>query len=162
MKKFVFYYLFTLTLLFTLLYADTTILSRWLNDTQTSLTLMLLEFLLKPEQLQGYTIIISDHYRIIITQACNGVIPVLFYFSAILAYPSKVWIRAIWMGVGYLLLTVVNVLRILSVVYFVEQKGGRDNFYFAHDIFGNVLLMIAGLGLFFLFIKWVSLKNRRT
>ncbi|MFA7028246.1 MAG: exosortase/archaeosortase family protein [Sulfurovum sp.] len=152
MKKFVLLYLLALVLLFTLFYAETNILSRVLNDTQTSLTLMMLEPFLKPGQLQGIDIIISPLYRIIITQACNGMIPILFYFAAIVAYPSRLWIKPLWMGAGYLIFTLVNVLRILIVVYFVEQEGGRDNFYLAHDIFGNALLMIVGLGLFILFI----------
>ncbi|MDD2451483.1 exosortase/archaeosortase family protein [Sulfurovum sp.] len=153
MKKFVLLYLLALVLFFVLFYADTTILSRVLNDTQTSLTLMMLEPFLKPGQLQGIDIIISPLYRIIITQACNGMIPILFYFAAIVAYPSRLWIKPLWMGAGYLIFTLVNVVRILIVVYFVEQKGGRDNFYLAHDIFGNALLMMVGLGLFILFIR---------
>lgn len=152
MKKFALLYLLALVLLFVLFYANTTILSTLLNDTQTGLTLMMLEPFLKPGQLQGMDIIISPFYKIIITQACNGMIPILFYFAAIVAYPSRVWVKPLWMAAGYLIFTLVNVLRILIVVHFVEQKGGRDNFYLAHDIFGNALLMIVGLGLFILFI----------
>ncbi|MDM5272641.1 exosortase/archaeosortase family protein [Sulfurovum sp. zt1-1] len=160
MKKFVLLYLLTLVLLFVFFYAHTSIISRVLNDTQTSLTLMMLEPFLKSGQLQGNDIMITSFYKIIITQACNGMIPILFYFAAILAYPSRVWIKPVWMGAGYLIFTLVNVLRILIVVYFVEQQGGRDNFYLAHDIFGNALLMIVGLGLFILFIKHSRSSSR--
>ena len=128
-------------------------ISTLVNDAQTSLTLMILEPFLKPGQLQGIDIMISPTYKIIITQSCNGMVPILFYFAAILAFPSKLWIKPFWMGAGYLIFTVVNVLRILTIVYFVELKGGRGNFFWAHDIFGNFLLMVAGLGLFVLFIK---------
>jgi exosortase/archaeosortase family protein len=153
MKKFVLFYLLALVLLFALFYAETNILSRILNNAQTSLTLMMLEPFLKPGQLQGIDIIISPLYRIIITQACNGMIPILFYFAAIVAYPSKLWVKPLWMAAGYLIFTLVNILRILIVVHFVEQKRGRDNFFLAHDIFGNALLMTVGLGLFMLFIR---------
>ncbi|UFH59750.1 exosortase/archaeosortase family protein [Sulfurovum mangrovi] len=159
MKKFVLLYLLALLLLFTLFYADTSILSRVLNDTQSALTLMMLEPFLKPGQLQGIDIIITPLYKIIITQACNGMVPILFYFAAIVAYPSKLWVKPLWMGAGYLIFTLINVLRILIVVHFVEQKGGRSNFYLAHDIFGNALLMIVGLGLFILFIKQSRLSS---
>ncbi|MFT7879639.1 MAG: exosortase/archaeosortase family protein [Sulfurimonas sp.] len=159
MKKFVLLYLLALALLFILFYADTSMLSRMLNDTQSSLTLMMLEPFLKPGQLQGIDIIISPYYKIIITQACNGMVPILFYFAAILAYPSKLWIKPLWLGAGYLIFTLINVVRILIVVYFVEQKGGRDNFYFAHDIFGNALLMVVGLGLFILFIRQTRVRE---
>ncbi|MBD3791988.1 MAG: exosortase/archaeosortase family protein [Campylobacterales bacterium] len=158
MKKFALLYLLALVLLFVMFYADTSIISRALNHTQTSLTLMMLQPFLEPGQLHGNDIIISSFYKIIITQACNGMIPILFYFAAIVAYPSRLWIKPLWMGAGYLIFTLVNVLRILIVVYFVEQKGGRDNFYLAHDIFGNALLMVVGLGLFILFIKYSRVR----
>lgn len=160
MKKFVLLYLLALALLFVLFYADTSILSRVLNDTQSALTLMMIEPFLKTGQLQGTDIIISPYYKIIITQACNGMVPILFYFAAIAAYPSKLWAKPLWMAAGYLIFTLVNVVRILIVVYFVEQKGGRDNFYLAHDIFGNALLMVVGLGLFILYIKQARVKAK--
>ena len=159
MKKFVLLYLLALALLFVLFYADTSMLSRVLNDTQSALTLMMLEPFLKPGQLQGIDITISPYYKIIITQACNGMIPILFYFAAIVAYPSRLWVKPLWMGAGYLIFTLVNVVRILIVVHFVEQKGGRDNFYLAHDIFGNLLLMVVGLGLFILFIRQTRVRE---
>lgn len=160
MKKFVLLYLLALALLFVLFYADTSTLSRVLNDTQSALTLMMIEPFLKTGQLQGTDIIISPYYKIIITQACNGMVPILFYFAAIVAYPSKLWVKPLWMAAGYLIFTLVNVVRILIVVYFVEQKGGRDNFYLAHDIFGNALLMVVGLGLFILYIKQARVKAK--
>ena len=153
MKKFIALYLLLLLLLFTLFYADTNIVSNLINQGQTSLTLTMLEPFLKPGQLQGIDIMISPYYKIVINQACNGMIPILFYFAAVLAYPSKLWVKPLWMATGYLIFTLINVLRILIVIYFVEQKGGRANFFFAHDIFGNTLLMIVGLGLFVLFIR---------
>ncbi|UFH60552.1 hypothetical protein [Sulfurovum mangrovi] len=67
MKKFVLLYLLALLLLFTLFYADTSILSRVLNDTQSALTLMMLEPFLKPGQLQGidhhHYPSLQDHYH---------------------------------------------------------------------------------------------------
>lgn len=146
-------YFFWLLFLFTLLYANTSDVSRIINDAQTSMTLLLLEPFLKSGQLQGIDIIIHPHYKIIITQACNGMIPILFLSSAILAFPSSIFYKVFWIVLGYLLFNVVNVLRILLVVYFVEQKEGRENFYLSHDILGNILLMALGVGLFVAFIK---------
>jgi hypothetical protein len=88
MKRFVALYFLFLVLLFTIFYAPTTMLSTLLNDGQTALTLYLLGIFLTPEQLQGIDIWINPHYKIIINKACNGVIPILFLFASILAYPS--------------------------------------------------------------------------
>jgi exosortase/archaeosortase family protein len=153
MKRFIALYFLFLAILFTLFYADTNIFSTMLNEGQSTLTLMLLDLFLDPGQLKGIDIWINPHYKIIINQACNGMIPILFLFASILAYPSSLWHKLFWMGTGYIVFSLVNVLRILMVVYFVEQKEGQGNFYWSHDFIGNALLMGVGLGLFIAFIK---------
>lgn len=153
MKRFAAFYFLFLVGLFTAFYADTTVLSIYINEAQTSLTLFGLGLFLEPAQLKGIDIWIDPQYKIIIDQACNGMIPILFLFAAILAYPSTLWHKIIWMGTGYMVFSLVNILRILLVVYFVEQEEGQGNFYWSHDILGNALLMGAGLGLFIAFIK---------
>jgi exosortase/archaeosortase family protein len=153
MKRFIVFYFIFLAILFTLFYAQTNTLSVYINDAQTSLTLTLLNIFLEPHQLQGIDIWINPHYKIIINQACNGMVPILFLFASILAYPSSFVHRFFWMIIGYAVFSFVNIVRILMVVHFVEQKEGRENFYWSHDLAGNTLLMIVGLTLFILFIK---------
>ncbi len=156
MKRFVALYLLFLVILFTFFYADTSVVSRYLNDGQTELTLFFLDLFLQPEQLKGIDIWINPHYKIIINQACNGVIPILFLFASILAYPSTVMHKILWMLLGYVLFSVVNVARILLVVYVTEGGEGQADFYWSHDLVGNTLLMLTGLGLFVAFIKTSS------
>jgi exosortase/archaeosortase family protein len=158
MKQFIALYFLFLLILFTLLYADTSIVSTILNNTQTKLTLFLLNIFLDPGQLQGIDIWINPHYKIIINQACNGIIPILFLWASILAYPSTIWHKILWIVIGYILFTLVNVFRILLVVHFTEQQAGQANFYWSHDLLGNSILMLVGLGLFIAFIK-TSSKN---
>ena len=153
MKRFAALYFLFLIGLFTLFYADTNVVSTSVNDAQTSLTLFFLNLFLEPAQLKGIEIWINPHYKIIINQACNGMIPILFLFAAILAYPSSLWHKIMWMGIGYVLFSLVNILRILLVIYFVKQEEGQGNFYWSHDLLGNVLLMGVGLGVFIAFIK---------
>ena len=153
MKRFIALYFLFLVLLFTFFYADTSSVSTFLNEGQTKLTLFFLDMFLAPDQLLGIDIIINPHYKIIIDQACNGMIPILFLFASILAYPSGIAHKILWMFIGYVLFSIVNILRILLVVYFVEAKGGRENFYWSHDLLGNIILLVLGLGIFVLFIK---------
>jgi exosortase/archaeosortase family protein len=159
MKRFIVLYFLFLAILFTFFYAHTNPLSTYVNETQTALTLAMLGLLLDPAQLQGIDIWINPHYKIIINHACNGMIPILFLFASILAYPSGSWHKFSWMIVGYVVFSLVNVWRILLVVYFVEQKGERGNFYWSHDLLGNTILMITGLTLFILFIKTSKDQN---
>ena len=148
----VLYFLF-LAILFTLFYADTSVLSTNLNDVQTAFTLLMLNLFLEPSQLQGIDIWINPHYKIIINQSCNGMIPILFLIAAIIAYPTGIGHKIVWMLTGYVVFSLVNTMRILLVVYFVEQEEGRANFYWSHDLLGNTILMITGLTLFIAFIK---------
>jgi len=156
MKRFAALYFFYLMILFTLLYANTSVFSIWLNKQQTELTLYLLNIFLEPGQLKGIDIWITPQYKIYISQACNGFIPVFFLWAAILAYPAKLWYKILWLGITYVVFAIVNTLRLLIVVYFAEQAEGGSNFYWSHDLLGNAILMATGLGLFITFIKTSS------
>ena len=153
MKRFVALYFLFLALLFTFFYADTSVVSTFLNETQTKLTLFFLDTFLEVGQLQGIDIWINPHYKIIINQACNGMIPILFLYASILAYPSSLWHKLVWMVIGYLLFSFVNVIRLLFVVYATKTGQGQEEFYWSHDLVGNVMLMLTGLGLFIVFIR---------
>lgn len=150
MKRFIAFYFIFLGGLFVLFYAP---ISQMINDVQTNLTLKALDFFLKPEQIKGIDIWINPQYKIIITKACNGIIPILFSYAAILAYPASTIHKILWMFLGYILFFVVNIVRILWVVFVTQHGEGQADFYWSHDIAGNILLMITGLGLFIVFIK---------
>jgi len=159
MKRFVALYFLFLALLFVFFYAPTSTLSTLLNEGQTKLTLFSLGLFLEPEQLKGIDIWINPHYKIIITQACNGMIPILFLFASILAYPSSVVHKLLWMIIGYMVFSVVNVVRLLFVSYATQAGNGQEEFYWSHDLVGNALLMLTGLGLFIAFIKTARKKT---
>jgi len=137
-------------------YAPTSMVSTSLNQVQTELTLVALEFFLNPDQLQGIDIWINPQYKIIITKACNGIIPILFLLASILAYPSTLVHKLIWSILGYIVFFIVNIIRILWVVFVTQNGKGQGEFYWSHDLVGNALLMLTGLILFILFIKTSS------
>ena len=160
MKRFVALYFLFLVLLFGLFYANTSSVSHFLNEGQRDLTLYFLDFFLAPEQRQGIDIWINPHYKIIITQACNGFIPVFILCAAILAYPSRWFHKVLWIVLGYVVFSLVNVLRILLVVFVTQGGKGQEAFYWSHDLVGNALLMLTGLLLFMAFIK-TSRKSKK-
>lgn len=153
MKQFILLYFLFLALLFTLFYLPTSSFSSLLNQGQTNLTLYFLDFFLDTNQREGTHIAINPHYKIIITQACNGMIPILFFFASILAYPSTFIHKFMWVILGYILFSIVNVIRLLFVIYITKHGEGYVDFYWSHDLVGNALLMSTGLLLFILFIK---------
>jgi len=156
MKRFVALYFLFLVLLFVLFYAPTSAISTFLNDGQTELTILFLGFFLEPEQLKGIDIWINPHYKVFISKACNGMIPILFLFASILAYPSSYAHKILWMLIGYVVFSLVNVGRILLVVYATKEGKGQEEFYWSHDLVGNGILMMTGLVLFAAFIKTAS------
>ncbi|SFV56172.1 hypothetical protein MNB_SV-3-169 [hydrothermal vent metagenome] len=160
MKQFVVRYFIFLGGLFALFYLPTSVISVMLNEEQTRLTLFLLDFFLKPEQLQGIDIWINPHYKIFITKACNGMIPILFLFASVLAYYGTWKYKILWMFLGYIIFSIVNVIRILFVVYIVQTGEGYADFHWSHDILGNILLLFTGMLLFIGFIK-TSTKSVR-
>ena len=150
MKEFGYRYMALLPLLFALFYWELSPVAEFVNHYQTKMTLYFLEWGLEEGQLRGIDIMVNPHYKIIITKACNGMIPILVLFAVIVAYPvnwmPKIW----WMLIGYLVLTGVNITRLLMVAHFVKKQV---DFPLYHDLFGNLLLVLTGLLLFYLFLK---------
>jgi len=158
MKRFISLYFLFLALLFIFFYAPTTEISLYLNEMQNKWTLAALDTFLEPEQLKGTDIWVNPHYKIVITQACNGMIPILFLYASILAYPSSIKHKILWILLGYCVFFVVNIGRIVWVVYITQNGEGHDDFYWSHDIVGNILLLFTGLGLFYAYIKTAKTK----
>ena len=150
MKRFAYAYLVLVPLLFALFYWDISPLAEYVNHYQTQLTLFFLERGLEEGQLKGIDIMINPHYKIIITKACNGMIPILVLWAAILAYPIDWMHKMWWVVIGYVILTAINIARLLMVSHFVKDQ---PDFPLYHDFYGNLLLMVAGLALFYLFLR---------
>ena len=159
MKRFIALYFLFLLLLFILFYAPTTELSVSLNEIQNRWTLAALNAFLQPEQLKGIDIWVNPHYKIVITQACNGMIPILFLYASILAYPSNFKHKIVWMILGYIVFFVVNTARILWVVHITQNGEGHGDFYWSHDIVGNIVLLCTGVGLFVTYIKTAETRS---
>jgi exosortase/archaeosortase family protein len=143
MKKFMLIYFGTLSLLFILFYLPTNPLAEVLNGTQTDITLSLLRPFLDHDQLQGHEVWINPHYKIVINNACNGLIPLFLLWAAIVAFPSKTLKKILWITIGYFIFIGVNTLRIVAVIYMSEKYGG-ESFFLAHDLFGNAILLLTG------------------
>jgi len=143
--RYIKYYFFYLALLFGLLYTDLLPISSQINTLQTTLTLSLLEPFLPEGALKGIDIWITPHYKIYISQACNGFIPIFILWAAILAYPASLKHRLVWTLISYVSFTLINILRILFVVYVAYYAGGEESFILAHDILGNTMLILTGL-----------------
>jgi exosortase/archaeosortase family protein len=78
-------------------------------------------------------------------------IAILLFLASIWAYPSSLKRKILFSLIGYIALTLINILRIYLVALIVLED--KNNFSLAHDFMGNVILMIGGILLFWGFVR---------
>ena len=152
-RAFAFRYLVWLAFLFFLLYFDTNPISHWINEAQRSLLLDALRWVLGEDRIRGVDILAHPKFRIIVTRACNGLIPFYLYMAGVLAFPYVHWFcKILWGVVGYGILSTVNLGRLLFVTSMTQRAP--ENFHWSHDIAGNLILMSAGLSLYWIYLRF--------
>ncbi len=102
--------------------------------------------------IKNFDIIVNPKYHIIITPECNGLVPYLMVLSAIVAYSCSFKRKLIWAVIAYIVIYIVNLIRLIVVVKVVESFG-EDWFYLIHNIGGNLLLIISGGALFLGYLR---------
>ena len=151
MKNFLIYYWLNIILLFALFYWEVSPLSLAVNSVQTDITALLTSLTLPFQMMDGYNILITDNYMLVIEKACNGMVPYLFFLASIIAFPATYQHKVEWAIYGYIALIVINVFRIWLVTQFVLEN--QSNFSLAHDYIGNMLVIVSALLLFIAFVK---------
>ncbi|MEA2028864.1 MAG: exosortase/archaeosortase family protein [Campylobacterota bacterium] len=153
MKYFTLLYLIYLDILLLLLFFHHNIASNALDYFQRDLLVEMLRWLFE-QRVIDYYVVISPNYSITIDRSCNGVVPLLIFWAAILAYDTRITDKLQWMFIGYTTLIFTNFLRIVFVIYMVLLD--RKYFTLAHDYIGNGFLMLVGFGLFTLFMDRID------
>ncbi|NOZ90634.1 MAG: hypothetical protein GXO60_05030 [Epsilonproteobacteria bacterium] len=151
MKKFLITYWLTIIILFTIFYWDISPIARIINHIQTDFISYTTSLLLDNGMMKNHEIIINKHYSLIIENACNGMVPYLFFLSSIIAFPSTIKHKIVWGILGYITINIINIFRIWVITQMVLKS--KSNFSLAHDWIGNILLISVSLALFILFVK---------
>jgi len=151
LKRFTLLYLFFLCVFFLLFYWETTFIASSINEFQVNALSYLTQFTLKEGQMIDNRIFISPTLVLIIDKACNGLIPYYFFLASILAFPSTLIHKLKWAVIGYGVLFFLNIFRIWFISQLVMLE--EEHFTLAHDVLGNLFLLIGGLSLFLMFIK---------
>ena len=123
----------------------------YLDSLQREMIMGVLDSLLD-NQIVGYDIVINPQYHVVITPECNGFVPYFIFLAGVLAYPCRLASKLFWLVFGYLIFTVVNLIR-LYIVTVVVNNYGADYFFLIHDIGGNVLLIVTGMVSFLIYLK---------
>ena len=149
-------------LCFALVYFEGLSPLHFVNELQTALTAHLTQagivLFAMPIRMEGNTLVFEHGMRLSIVNACNGLAPVLFFWSAVLAFPTRVKAKFSWLLTGYAVLTALNMVRILAVVYGVTLDA--QSFWWSHDIVGRYGVGIFTLTLFWIFTRSVEIRRQ--
>ena len=100
----------------------------------------------------NYDIVINPKYHVVITPECNGLVPYFIFLAGVLAYSCSFFKKLLWLLGGYIIFTLINLIRLYAVVEIVNRFGGKY-FFIAHDIGGNLLLVATGAICFLIYLK---------
>jgi exosortase H (IPTLxxWG-CTERM-specific) len=100
------------------------------------------------------TVIMLPSVSLDVQFGCNGLEAVMIYAVAVLAYPAE-WKKKI-MGIlaGFVILQIVNLLRIVFLVYSSEHF--RRLFEFIHIYIAQGIMIALSLGIFFLYLNYTK------
>ena len=129
-------------------------IGQYLDSVQRDIIMSVLDSTLD-NQIQNFDIVINSKYHVVITPECNGFVPYYIFLAGILAYSCSLKRKVTYAVLGYIIFSVVNLIR-LYVVTQIVNKYGAGYFFWAHDIGGNILLIMTGISLFWLYLKGCS------
>lgn len=99
-------------------------------------------------------------FGISIEPGCNGVEAAIVLLAAVLAFPSS-WKMKLWgLGLGFMAVQGVNLLRVVSL-FFLGQWN-LQVFEFAHLYMWQALIMLDVLVVWLLWMRYVARREKRT
>lgn len=98
----------------------------------------------------------TAHNGIRIDNGCSGIEAAVLLGSAILAFPVNGFSRlaGVFFGISVILIT--NVLRVISLFYLLQYS--RELFDWAHLFLWDVLIIIDGMLVFFVWARWARAR----
>ena len=123
-------------------------ISDMLNGWQTKLTLQGVAFLVDERAMVADMLVVSKGLFLQVSDACNGLLPWLIYASGVLAYRMALKEKLFWIVLGYVLLTIANIVRIVGV--YQLSKVEASWFDMAHSVLGNLFMACVAGGLLML------------
>ena len=95
-------------------------------------------------------------FSIRIANGCSGLEAVILLAAGMLAFPATFSQRAAGWFVGTLAIMSLNIVRIISLYYIGQYSSAWFNW--AHLYAWYILIMVDGLLVFFLWIRWLPLR----
>ncbi|MEJ5299354.1 MAG: exosortase H [Thermodesulforhabdaceae bacterium] len=89
---------------------------------------------------------------------CNGLEAVLIYTVSVIAFPSSWRNRLYGIFLGFLVIQIVNILRIVGLAY--TGIHFREFFEYIHIYVAQGMMIAVSLGVFFLYLSWINEEKR--
>jgi len=105
------------------------------------------------------TRITSPAFTVDVKNGCNGVEAMLILFAAVLAFPAPWRSRLAALVAGTVALQALNLVRVVSLFWLGVHR--RDVFEMFHTAVWQTLLILAAVGLFVLWSRWVGGRAAR-
>ncbi len=134
------------------------------NQLQTGLTIHITHLWVSifdlPVHFQAESLLLDNGMHLKILHECNGLTPYLLLAAAILAYPTSLQSKALWLLIGYCAVLVINTLRMLFITLVVIDHP--EQFHLVHDWIGRYSVALLTLGLFYLYTNYVRIIQKKT
>lgn len=164
MLRYTLFFALIAPLLFLLTYIEGLSPFFFLNDLQTELTVILTGYGVAltglPVEMAGPLMLFDNGVRLLIHYTCNALAPILLFFAAVLAYPTFWQTKLRWLLAGYVILVLLNLIRMLLVSYAVSVRP--ESFELAHDYVGRYGVAALTVALFYLFTERSELNRKKT
>jgi exosortase H (IPTLxxWG-CTERM-specific) len=98
------------------------------------------------------TVIMLPSISLDVQFGCNGLEAVMIYAVAVLAYPAEWKKKLLGILAGFFILQIVNILRIVFLVY--ASVHFRKLFEFIHIYIAQGIMIALSLGIFFLYLHY--------
>lgn len=95
----------------------------------------------------------SNGFAITVERGCNGIEAVIILVSAMLAYPASWKHRLAGIGVGFVAIQALNLVRIISLFYLGQWS--RLWFDWFHLYLWQALIVLDALVVFLLWLRWL-------
>jgi exosortase H (IPTLxxWG-CTERM-specific) len=121
------------------------------------LTCKILEVLSIPSTYQG-SVIKLPSTALDVRFGCNGLEAVMIYSVAVIAFPAS-WKHKL-MGIfgGFLVIQVINILRISSLAY--SAIHFKDLFEYIHIYIAQGMMIAVSLGMFFIYLNYAKASQK--
>lgn len=97
-------------------------------------------------------------FAVKIEEGCNGVEAGLILIAAIISFPSSWLQKLVGIGVGILLVQILNLVRVISLFYLGQWN--KDAFEWAHLYLWQALIILDVLVVFLYWMHWVAKQDR--